>query len=197
MYSSIYNDKRIDTKKFFYKNLIRSYHFSSTVRTPPNEYRNNFVGELKKHIIPKFDLTTIYANKKSSIYSINCKSENSPKKQLKQNKKSLPKLLINNNIINNSINFKKKKYILTTDGIHIGNVGVGIGIVDLNFPYCKPKLKSSNTNVTLRYKCKNFNSNKNDLINLKKSERLFIKSLANIHQMLNKIKNDSDRNNCN
>ena len=87
MYSSIYNDKRIDTKKFFYKNLISSYHFSSTVRTPPNEYKNNFVGELKKHIKPKFDLTTIYINKKSPIYSINFKSENSHKKQLKSKKK--------------------------------------------------------------------------------------------------------------
>jgi hypothetical protein len=197
MYSSIYNDKRIDTKKFFYKNLISSYHFSSTVRTPPNEYKNNFVGELKKHIKPKFDLTTIYINKKSPIYSINCKSENSLKRILKPKKKSLPKLLINNNIINNSINFKKKKYILTTHGIHLGNTGVGIGIVDLNFPYCKPKLKCSNTNLNIRYKFKNLNSNKTDLVNLKKSERLFIKSLTNIHQMLNKIKNDNERKICN
>ena len=197
MYSSIYNDKRIDTKKFFYKNLISSYHFSSTVRTPPNEYRNNFVGELKKHIKPKFDFSTIFINKKSRIYSINCKSENSPKRKIFPKKNSLPKLLINNNMINNSINFKKKKYILTTDGIHIGNPGVGIGIVDLNFPYCKPKLKCSHTNLNIRYKCKNLTSNKNDLVNLKKSERLFIKSLTNIHQMLNKIKDDNDKKICN
>ena len=197
MYSSIYNDKRIDTKKFFYKNLISSYHFSSTVRTPPNEYRNNFVGELKKHIKPKFDFSTIFINKKSRIYSINCKSENSPKRKLFPKKNSLPKLLINNNMINNSINFKKKKYIFTTYCIHIGNTGVGIGIVDLNFPYCKPKLKCSHTNLNIRYKCKKFTSNKNDLVNLKKSERLFIKSLTNIHQMLNKIKDDNDKKICN
>ena len=109
MYSSIYNDKRIDTKTFFYKNLISSYHFSSTVRTPPNEYRNNFVGELKKHIKPKFDLTTIYSNKKYPNYSINYKNENSSKRKMKPKKKSLPKLLINNNVIHNSINFKDNR----------------------------------------------------------------------------------------
>ena len=182
MYSSIYNDKRIDTKKFFYENLINSNRFSSTIRATPNKYSKTFIGELNSRMEPKFGIYSKYNNKKSFNYKLN----NSISKITKNKKLNLPKLLINNNMLNNLINNKKKK-LLSNDGL---NTDVSIGIVDLNFPYCKPILKNSNTNpyFNLKHKNKYLNNNNDKIIDFKKSKRLFHKSLANIHQIINKTK---------
>ena len=56
MHFSIYNDNRIDTKSFIATNLIKSSHFPWTVRTPPNCYKNYFIGELTKRVKPRFDI---------------------------------------------------------------------------------------------------------------------------------------------
>ena len=184
MYSSIYNGKKLETKHLIYTNSIRYYHFSTTVRTPPNKYTNIFIGELKKHIKPKFDATSINFYKKN----IKDKSDISTKKNLKDEKISLPIILLNKNNANNNISLKKKKVLLSNDCL---NSKIGNGIIDLNFPYCKPNLRISNSNLDLIYKDKNkyLNNNENKKLNLKKTYRLYNKSLTNIHQIINKSKN--------
>lgn len=184
MYSSIYNGNKLETKNIINENLLNYYHFSSTVRIPPNRYSNTFIGELKKRIKPKFNTSSIYFNKKNT----KDKSDFSDKKNKKEKKILLPKLLLNKNMINNNINLKKKKFLLSNDCL---NVGVNIEVVDLNFPYCKPNLRFSNSNLALNYKEKSkyLNNKGKEKLNLKKTHRLFAKSLANIHQIINKSKN--------
>ena len=189
MYYSIYNDKRFDTKKIFFKNLIKSYHFSSAVRTPPNKYHINFIGELKMRQEPHFDIL-FASSMKQSDFSVNVKNKLKHKNKIKIKASLLPKLLLNKKDIINNMNNKSNQCIFTN---RILNNDSNTGIVDLNFPYCKPKLKNSKSNVILRNKYINI---KNKYLNLKnignnnnnmKSNRLFLKTLSNFHQIINKI----------
>ena len=189
MYSSIYNDNRFDTKKLFFKNLIKLYHFSSTVRTPPNKYTNNFIGELKSRKNLHFDIFLPRTIKTCSSTLYNEKNNNSVRRILNKKSPDLPKLIINNNVIKNSINSKNNNFLISNQII---NNGAELGIIDLNFPYCKPKLKYSKSNVILnqrfKYKNKGLNTINTDKVNLKKPHRLFMKSLSNFQQIIKKSK---------
>ena len=191
MYCSIYNDKRFDTKKIFLKNLIKSYHFSSAVRTPPNEYHINFIGELKNRQEPHFDIL-FASSMKQSDFSVNVKNKLKHKSRIKIKASLLPKLLLNKKDIINNMKNNNNKTIFTN---RILNNDGNIGIVDLNFPDSQPKLKNSKSNVILRNK---YNNIKKKYLNLKnignnnnmKSNRLFLKTLSNFHQIINKINKD-------
>ena len=190
MYCSIYNDKRFDTKKIFIKNLIKSSHFSSSVRTPPNKYHINYIGELKMRQEPHFDIL-FTSSIKQSDFSTNVKKMKH-RNIIKIKSSLLPKLLLNKNNIINNTNTNNDKCIFTNRILNNEN---NIGIIDLNFPYCKSKLKNSKSNVILR---NNKNNLKNKYLNLKniennnnkKSNRLFLKTLSNFHQIINKIEKD-------
>ena len=190
MYCSIYNDKKFETKKLFFKNLIKSYHFSSSVRTPPNKYHINFIGELNIRQKPHFDtlFTSQMKNSHNSNFTTKKNNNFSYKKRKKIKASLLPKLLINNNI--NNINSNKNKCVFTNRILN----NEDIGIIDLNFPYCKPKLKTSKSNIIIKnkYNIKNkyLNLKNNDKTGNKKSNRLFFKSLSNFHQIINKIKKE-------
>ena len=188
MFSSIYNDNIFDTNKLFFKNLIKLYHFSSTVRTPPNNYQNNFIGELKFRKKPNYDLLLTNSFNKASSSLFNYKIKKLPNKIVKVKSYNLPKLLIANNNINNYNYSKSNKFFLTNN--YFKKVS-RLGIIDLNFPYCKSKLKASKSNVILsnknKIKKRFLNTINNDKINYKKSHRLFFKSLSNFHQIIKKI----------
>ena len=193
MYFSIYNDKKFDISKIFLKNLINSYHFSNTVRTPPNRYQNNFIGELKGSKKPAHDTlfwSTIKKHKSSSSFRHkNCFSFN--KRLTKKKVSDIPSLLSNNNNINYKTNKRKNKCILTNEILNKDNDNNGndIGIINLIFPYCKPKLKYSHSNIYIKNKNKNKNKNKflRSTYNINKTQnRLFMKSLSNFHQIINK-----------
>ena len=184
MYFSIYNDNKFNTDKLFLKNLINSYHFSTTVRTPPNNYHNNFIGELKVRKKPKFDILFTNSLKKSQSSLIKNKNDFSKNKKIKRKTSDLPKLLTNNNIIKNYKSSKKDKCLLTNE---ILTNGIDMGIINLHFPYCKPKLKNSNSNIFInnKYKGKCLSTNNTKKRNFKR-HRLFLKSLSNFHQIINK-----------
>ena len=184
MYFSIYNDKKFDISKLFFHNLINSYHFSNTVRTPPNRYKNYFMGELKGSKKPNIIFHDIL--KKSQSTSFKHKKALSFNKRLIRNKGAdLPKLLLGNRNINNYTYKKKNKCILTNEILNNGN---DMGIINLNFPYCKPKLKYSNSNLYInnRNKYRYISTNNVKKENYQKSNRLFMKSLSNFHQIINK-----------
>ena len=192
MYSSIYNDNRFDTNKLFLKNLIKLYHFSSTVRTPPNKYTNHFIGELKYRKKPNFDIFLPKSSKRYFSTLYNEKNNDSVKTNLKTKSSKLPKIIINNNFIKNNINPKNNNFLISNEII---NNGVELGIIDLNFPYCKPKLKNSKSNIIInrkiKYKNKALNTINTDKTKIfKKPNRLFMKSLSNFHQIIKRIKKE-------
>ena len=203
MYFSIYNDNKFDTKNLFYKNLIKSPHSSITVRTPPNKFHINFIGELKFRKKPQFDILFYNSLKNTPSTLINDKNNNKYTPKIKTKSYNLPKLLIANNNNNKYINKKnntdkniylnlKRNTYLSTNNLY--NSGM---IIDLNFPYCSPMLKTSKSNYNLynknKIKKKALKKINIENINNKKPHRLFFKSFSNFHQIIKRIK-EEDKN---
>ena len=187
MYFSIYNDNKISTSKFITDNLIKSVHFPSTVRTPPNRLKNYFIGELTHRTKPKFDSiettcwVNIQKNKTLNNYRYNhsnkiktkkykCKSLNFPR----LTHRTLPSRCINGWTNTKNIKLIKENNKYTYD----------IYVKDLNFPYCKPKLLNPNI---INYN-KLFIPNKKNLETIKSNrrKRLFLKSFTKMRLLINK-----------
>lgn len=211
MYFSLYNDNKFDTKSLFYKNLIKSPHSSTTVRTPPNKFHINFIGELKFRKKPQFDnlFYNSYKNIPSTLITYKNNNQYSSKKIFKTKLYNLPKLIITKN--NSTSNYNKKNninkniYLKAKEYFSKNNLYNNEGIIDLNFPYCKPLLKTSKSNYNIHNKYKNKNklalNNLNTInterINFKKQNRLFFKSFSNFHEIIKKIKKEDTKNNNN
>ena len=210
MYFSLYNDNKFDTKNLFFKNLIKSPHTSITVRTPPNKFHTNFIGELNIRKKP-----ILFYNSFKSFPSplINCKNNNkySSKIKIKAKSYNLPKLLIannNNSKYNKKINTDKNIYLKRSEYFSTNNLYNNGMIIDLNFPYCNSILKTSKSNYNIhnKYKIKNKAlktikidniNNINNNINNKSPKRLFFKSFSNFHEIIKKIKKEDKKENTN
>ena len=188
MHFSYYDNNKFDRNTLFFENLKKLPHFFSTVRTPPNKYHYNFIGELKSRNKPYYDTLFTNSFQKSPTIIISDKILYIHRKKIKQKSYNLPKIFITNHNYNSN-NQNKNKIFFKNE---INNGGDELGFINLNFPYCKPMLKTSKTNVFInkKYKLKNkglntVNIEKNDN---KKGHRLFFKSFSNFHQIIKKIK---------
>ena len=188
MHFSLYNNNKFDRNTLFLENLKRLPHFFSTVRTPPNQYHINFIGELKSRNRPYFYtlFTSSYLQTTTTIF--NDKILFSHRKKIKPKINNFPKIFVTNNNYN-KINSKKNKCFEKKEIYHGSDE---LGFINLNFPYCKPMLRTSKSNVVInkKYKLKKKGLN---IANIEKSNRnnkyrLFYKSFSNFHQIIKKIK---------
>ena len=189
MHFSFYNNNnKFDRNTLFLENLKRLPLFFSTVRTPPNQYHSNFIGELKSRNRPYFNTlyTSSYLKTPTTIF--NDKILFSHRKKIKPKVNNFPKIFITNNNYN-KINSKKNKSIGKNEIYHGNNE---LGFINLNFPYCKPTLRVSKSNVVInkkyKLKKKGLNIANIEKSDNKKSNRLFYKSFSNFHQIIKKIK---------
>ena len=191
MLCSIYNDNKISTSKFIFNNLLKSSHFPSSVRTPPNRFKNYFIGELTHRVEPHFDSIEINIPKTlpkmKTLNNFRYKTSDIIKvKKIKCISKHFPKLInrtLNNRSINGWTNTKNIK--LTKNNINENDYKYyDIYLKELDFPYCKPKLHNPNI---INYKNLLLNKKKNlNTIQKNKKKRLFYKYFNKLHLLLDK-----------
>ena len=198
MQYSIYNDNIIKTKSFITKNLLKSSHFPSTVRSTPNSFKNYFIGELTKRIKPHFDsnitTTSISIQKNKTINNFRYNNDSHKIKVKKYNPKSYNNFtsLINNKIERRKYNewpYKRNIKLVKNNLKHKYN----LSYKELIFSYNKPKLINPNIinyNNILIKKNENFDSVQNSA-----KKRLFLKSFSKLQLLINKSQNDKKVNN--
>ncbi len=196
MQYSIYNDNIIKTKSFLTKNLMKSSHFPSTIRSTPNCFKKYFIGELTKRIKPQFDniITTdsIDIKKNKTFNNFRYNTENHKIRVKKYNPKSINFPFLFNN------KTERKKYSEKTYKKNIKLVKnklknkFNLCCKELNFPYTKPKLNNPNI---INYNNFSIKNNDNfDKIQNNIRKRLFLKSFAKLHLLINKSQNDKKVN---
>ena len=147
MQYSIYNDNIIKTNSFLTDNLIRSSHFPSTVRTPPNRLKYYFIGELTKRIKPQFDsnITTpsIKMTKNKTLNNFRYNDSHKIKVKKYNPKSTIFPSLFNKYMENRNFNewpYKRNIKLVKNNIKHKYN----LCCKELNFPYNKPKLCNPN-----------------------------------------------------
>ena len=202
MHYSIYNDNKISTSKFMINNLLKSSHFPSCVRTPPNKYKNYFIGELVHRVEPRFDSKEIDfpsdLPKSKTLNNFRYKTSNKisfKKYKCKSNKKNnFPKLIkrtFNNRSINGWTNTKNIKLVKNNTNENDHNF-YDLYIKDLDFPYCKPKYHNPfiiNYRMLLSNKNKNFKTIQNS-----RRKRTFYKYFNKLHLLMDKANNEKKDN---
>ena len=195
MHFSIYNDNQIKTSKFIFENLIKNAHFPSTVRTPPNRFKNYFIGELTHRIKPQFDSIettssiTLPKNKTLNILKYSS-SQKIKVKKYRCNSNNFPILThkYKHNKSNMSTNTRNIKLVKMNE-----KYTFDVYLKELNFPYCKPKL-FNNPNI-INYKKFLIHRNKDlNTIQNHRKKRLFLKSFTKLHLLIDKSKNEKKVN---
>ena len=189
MHFSIYNDNRIDTKSFIATNLIKSSHFPWTVRTPPNCYKNYFIGELTNRVKPRFDIDLtnssifIPKNKTLNNFRHNHNGKNLINKS-NSNSNNFPSLFsktLSNNSINRGCNTRNIKLVKHND-----KYNYNFYFKEICFSYNKPKMINPNIinyNKLLIYNNKNKNL---QTIQNSRKNRLFLKSFTKFQLLIDK-----------
>ena len=181
MYFSLYNNRYINTDKFFYKNLIKLPHFSCLVRTPPNKYIKNFIGELnhKSKPISEYDVISLPEDKTVST-----------KASRKRNKHSysirlgiLPRVNANRTSYEFYKGGKCDKGIFSKKKYHIEKRKK---FLNIDFPYSMPKIKlEKNILFTKKNKAEKVDISKYN--NAKNVNRLYLTTISNFHKLINQI----------
>ena len=195
MQYSIYNDNMIKTNSFLTDNLIRSSHFPSTVRTPPNRLKYYFIGELTKRIKPQFDsiITTPSIKMTKNKTLNNFRYNDSHKIKVKKYNPKSTKFpsLFNKHMENRKFNewpYKRNIKLVKNNIKHKYN----LCCKELNFPYNKPKL--CNPNIINYNNCLIKKNDDFDKIQNSRKNRLFLKSFTKLHLLIDKSKNEKRAN---
>ena len=164
------------------------------MRTPPNRFKNYFIGELTHRIKPQFDsietTSSITLPKNKTINNLRYNNSSKIKvMKFKCKPNYFPSLIHRTIPIKSGIWTKTRNIKLIKNN---NRYNFDIFFKELNFPYCKPKLINSNIinyNKCLIHKNEGLNTIKNN-----RKKRLFLKSLTKLHDLIDKSKDEKKVN---
>ena len=163
MTSMLYSDRKIETKYFLLSNLKNKEKYGGFVRKQEFGFANYYGEEIKDPIYETSIKTSINVSKNQvrikplNLFKIKNKSTNKSLLYGENNKVNL-----NDNKRSKGLQAKIRKNFSTKKKVNLN-------VVKMNFPYCKPFVKNSYTELVLYNKnrdfiiAKNMEKNKNKL----------------------------------